>query len=74
MLRGSLGGQYVTAACATIDRKSRAIAYAGAGHPPSILVRKDGDAVYLDQNGLFLGLFQMQVKRICPFHSGAAID
>jgi sigma-B regulation protein RsbU (phosphoserine phosphatase) len=58
MLRGSLGGQYVTAACATIDRKSRMITYSAAGHPPSILVRgKEGDAVFLDQNGLFLGPF-----------------
>jgi serine phosphatase RsbU (regulator of sigma subunit) len=58
MLRGSLGGQYVTAACATIDRKSRVIRYSGAGHPPGILVRgEEGDGVFLDQNGLFLGPF-----------------
>src|SRR5215472_458809 len=49
MLRGSLGGQYVTAACAAIDRKSRTITYSGAGHPPGILVRREeGDAVFLD--------------------------
>jgi serine phosphatase RsbU (regulator of sigma subunit) len=58
MLRGSLGGQYVTAACATIDRKSRTITYAGAGHPPSVLVRaEDGDSMLLDENGLFMGPF-----------------
>ena len=58
MLRGSLGGQYVTAACATIDRELSTITYAGAGHPPSVLVRGgEGDAVLLDQNGLFLGPF-----------------
>jgi sigma-B regulation protein RsbU (phosphoserine phosphatase) len=58
MLRGSLGGQYVTAACATIDRKSRVITYSGAGHPPAILVRgEEGAAVFLDRNGLFLGPF-----------------
>jgi sigma-B regulation protein RsbU (phosphoserine phosphatase) len=58
MLRGNLGGQYVTAACATIDKKSRTITYAGAGHPPSVLVRgKQSDAMLLDQNGLFLGPF-----------------
>ncbi|MBV9405925.1 MAG: SpoIIE family protein phosphatase, partial [Acidobacteriaceae bacterium] len=58
MLGGSLGGQYVTAACATIDRKARMITYSGAGHPPSILARCEaGDAMFLDQNGLFLGPF-----------------
>ena len=58
MLRGSLGGQYVTAGCAAIDRKSRTITYSGAGHPPSVLIRgEQGDAVLLEQNGLFLGPF-----------------
>lgn len=58
MLRGNLGSQYVTAACATIDRKSRTITYAGAGHPPSVLVRAAGsEAMFLDRNGLFLGPF-----------------
>lgn len=37
MLRDSLGGQYVTAACAAIDRKARRITYSGAGHPPTLL-------------------------------------
>jgi len=58
MLRGSLGGQYVTAACAAIDLNTRVIAYAGAGHPPSLLLRKDvGDVVQLSENGLFIGPF-----------------
>jgi phosphoserine phosphatase RsbU/P len=73
MLRGSLGGQYVTAACATIDRKSRTITYAGAGHPPSVLVRaEEGDAVLLDQNGLFLGPFPNATyeNMSVPFRSG----
>lgn len=72
MLRDSIGGQYVTAACAAIDRKSRMITYAGAGHPPSILVRTDGDAVYLDQNGLFLGPFPNATyeNMSVPFWSG----
>jgi len=34
------------------------ITYSGAGHPPSLLVRaEEADAVFLDQNGLFLGPF-----------------
>lgn len=58
MLRGSLGGQYVTAACAAIDTQMRTITYAGAGHPPSLLMRADEEMIRdLDQNGLFLGPF-----------------
>jgi sigma-B regulation protein RsbU (phosphoserine phosphatase) len=73
MLRGSLGGQYVTAACITVDRRSRSITYSGAGHPPSILVRnEEGDAMVLDQNGLFLGPFPNATyeNMSVPFRSG----
>ena len=73
MLRDSLGGQYVTAACATIDRRSRNIIYAGAGHPPSLLIRgTEGDAVLLDENGLFVGPFPnaTYTDMSVPFRSG----
>ena len=73
MLRGSLGGQYVTAACAAVDTKSRTITYAGAGHPPSVLVRgQEHDTVLLDQNGLFLGPFPNATyeNMSLPFRSG----
>jgi sigma-B regulation protein RsbU (phosphoserine phosphatase) len=73
MLRGSVGGQYVTAACAAIDRKSKTITYSGAGHPPSVFVRTEQrDAVFLDQNGLFLGPFPNATYEniSTPFESG----
>jgi sigma-B regulation protein RsbU (phosphoserine phosphatase) len=58
MLQGSLGGQYVTAACAAIDTEARIITYAGAGHPPGLLLRKGtGKIVHLAENGLFIGPF-----------------
>jgi sigma-B regulation protein RsbU (phosphoserine phosphatase) len=58
MLRGSLGGQYVTAACAAINIKSCSITYAGAGHPPGLLLRRETNSVQqLAENGLFLGPF-----------------
>jgi phosphoserine phosphatase RsbU/P len=58
MLRGSLGGQYVTAACAAIDLTQRTITYAGAGHPPSLLFRGNRrEVVPLAENGLFIGPF-----------------
>ena len=58
MLRDSLGGQYVTAACACIDITTQTITYSGAGHPPTLLARADTDElVLLSENGLFIGPF-----------------
>jgi phosphoserine phosphatase RsbU/P len=73
MLRGSLGGQYLTAACAAIDRKSNTVTYAGAGHPPTLLVReKTGELVLLAENGLFIGPFpNATYANMCvPFNIG----
>ncbi|HEX4751149.1 MAG TPA: PP2C family protein-serine/threonine phosphatase [Bryobacteraceae bacterium] len=58
MVRESLGGQYVTAACAAMDMKAGVITYAGAGHPPGFLLRKERcEIVQLAENGLFIGPF-----------------
>lgn len=73
MLRGSLGGQYVTAACAAIDVQSRVITYAGAGHPPGLLLRADaGEVLPLAENGLFIGPFPhaTYTAMTVPFDNG----
>ena len=73
MLRGSLGGQYVTAACAAIDLAAHTITYAGAGHPPSLLLRKNSSVVIeLAENGLFIGPFPHATYSniSVPFESG----
>ena len=57
MLRDVLVGQYVTAACAAIDLSLRTVTYAGAGHPPALLLRENGELVKLEENGLFIGPF-----------------
>ena len=58
-LGGLIAGQFVTAACAFIDLEAQTVTYAGAGHPPTLLLRKGSDAVVeLAENGLFLGPFQ----------------
>ena len=58
MLRGVLAGQYVTAACAAINLSQRTVTYAGAGHPPALLLRRNRqDVVQLAENGLFIGPF-----------------
>lgn len=59
ILQGVLDGQFVTAVCTHIDLAVHAITYAGAGHPPAILVRRaSGEALELLENGLFLGPFR----------------
>jgi sigma-B regulation protein RsbU (phosphoserine phosphatase) len=73
MLRDSLGGQYVTAACAAIDLSGQVITYSGAGHPPTLLLRRQGgNVVRLAENGLFIGPFpQATYSNISvPFQSG----
>jgi serine phosphatase RsbU (regulator of sigma subunit) len=73
MLRDVLTGQYVTAACAVIDLAAQTVTYAGAGHPPALLLSKNGrDLTHLAENGLFIGPFpQATYSNICvPFQSG----
>ena len=53
-----LDGQFVTAACALIDLSAQTVTYAGAGHPPALLVRTCGEIVELAENGFFLGPFR----------------
>lgn len=73
MLRDSLGGHYVTAACVAINRKAGTITYAGAGHPPSLLVRREnGELTLLAENGLFIGPFPnpTYANMSVPFRGG----
>lgn len=73
ILNGVLDGQFVTAVCAHIDVAAHAITYAGAGHPPAILVRKtSGDVLELAENGLFLGPFRnvSYTNALAPFDLG----
>jgi phosphoserine phosphatase RsbU/P len=73
MLRDCLGGQFVTAACAAIDVAEQAITYSGAGHPPSLLLRKNtGSVMQLAENGLFIGPFPHAAYSniVVPFESG----
>ena len=57
-LCGKFQGHYVTAAYALIDTKKRALRYAGAAHPPLLLLEHStGKTRTLLENGLFLGFF-----------------
>ena len=59
ILNEVLDGQFVTAACAHIDLDAHAIVYAGAGHPPALLMHHaTGKLIELAENGFFLGPFR----------------
>jgi len=72
-LAGLLAGQFVTAACVFIDLDMQAVTYAGAGHPPSLLLqRRTGEVIELAENGLFLGPFRhaRYANVTAPFEPG----
>jgi serine phosphatase RsbU (regulator of sigma subunit) len=47
---------YVTAVFALVDPRARTLAYASAGHPPPVLLRRDGLPESLAEGGLILGV------------------
>jgi sigma-B regulation protein RsbU (phosphoserine phosphatase) len=50
--------QFVTAFYGMLDATNRTLAYANAGHNPPLLVDASGEARFLDQGGLPLGMFR----------------
>lgn len=59
ILAGQLGHKFVTAGCAFIDTQTGTLRYAGAGHPPLlILPGNSSECISLQENGLILGPFQ----------------
>ncbi len=57
MLGHRLHGQFVTAGYTCIDTTTGTMRYAGAGHPPLLLMSGHGGIENLDNNGLMLGPF-----------------
>jgi sigma-B regulation protein RsbU (phosphoserine phosphatase) len=57
-LCGKFEDHFVTAAYAFVDIEAGVMRYAGAGHPPLMLIsRATGKAREIEENGLMLGLF-----------------
>ncbi len=48
-------GMFVTMAAARIDARSRSMVFAGAGHPPAMLARRDQNPLLLDSRSMILG-------------------
>jgi hypothetical protein len=57
-LCGKFDDHFVTAAYVFIDLEAEVMRYAGAGHPPLMVIsRANGKARQIEENGLMLGLF-----------------
>ncbi len=56
IIRQSRSERFVTFFYGLLDRKSRVLTYANAGHNPPVLVRRDGSTSTLDGAGLLLGV------------------
>jgi serine phosphatase RsbU (regulator of sigma subunit) len=57
-LCGKFDDHFVTAAYVFIDLEAEVMRYAGAGHPPLMVIsRANGKAQQIEENGLMLGLF-----------------
>jgi phosphoserine phosphatase RsbU/P len=50
--------QFVTAIYAVLDASNRTLAYSNAGHNPPLLIGADGQARFIDQGGIPLGMFR----------------
>jgi serine phosphatase RsbU (regulator of sigma subunit) len=72
-LCGKFQGHYITAAYALIDTAKHTICYAGAGHPPLLLMNQSaGTTRQVTENGLFLGYFPQATYSSVevPFNEG----
>ena len=71
-LTGTFERAYVTACCMAIDRGRETIAYAAAGHPPSLLRRRDGGIERLEEGGVALALLPVAAYATAdvPFREG----
>jgi serine phosphatase RsbU (regulator of sigma subunit) len=54
-------GYFATGVSLLLDATSGVVRYVNAGHPPPILLRKNGKALFLAEHGPGLGLFEEMV-------------
>lgn len=59
---------YFTMAAARFDRSCRLLRFAGAGHPPAMIIRRGESPQLLESKSMILGLFENAVE------AGAAIE
>lgn len=63
---------FVTMIYAVYDEETQQLAYANAGHPAGLLLRKSGELVGLEGTGLPLGVIEESdwEERVTPMHEG----
>jgi serine phosphatase RsbU (regulator of sigma subunit) len=72
-LYGKFKGHFVTAAYVVVDTEKQSLLYAGAGHPPLVIMdHAAGRARHFTENGLFLGFFPQAIYTAVeiPFKAG----
>lgn len=52
---------YFTSAAARLDLEARSLQFAGAGHPPALVIRKGAEPLLLESQNPILGLFEEAV-------------
>jgi sigma-B regulation protein RsbU (phosphoserine phosphatase) len=58
VLAGHIGeGRFVSLFYGRLDAQTQMVTYANAGHPPPLLVRRDGTVARLEEGGPVLGVF-----------------
>ena len=57
MYESSLADRYGTLFYCIFDGSTRTLRYVNAGHPPAILIRRDGSTVFLEAGGAPVGMF-----------------
>jgi sigma-B regulation protein RsbU (phosphoserine phosphatase) len=53
----SLADRYATLFYCVLDSSARILRYVNAGHPPALLIRRDGSCVFLEAGGAPVGMF-----------------
>ena len=73
-LCGNAQNQFVTAACVYLDPQSAELRYAGAGHPPMLILRR-GEVIPIEENGLVMALMShaAYTSRVIPMERGDRI-
>ncbi len=56
-LVGNTQQQFVTAAYVYLDSQAGELRYSAAGHPPMLLLRRGGEVIEIEENGLMLAAF-----------------
>jgi phosphoserine phosphatase RsbU/P len=72
-LCGKFKGHFVTAAYVVVDTERQSLLYAGAGHPPLVIMDQSArQARHFTENGLFLGFFPQATYTAVeiPFKAG----